>query len=87
MSSSHHLSLWPPQRHSISVTMLPVSVLAFHDHPLVLQQALYLSYSETTLPQAFMVPQSTLAFPSAMSDASVQSPVPWGHLYSVQIPS
>lgn len=58
------LSLWPHQHPSMSVTMLPVSILVFHGHLLVLQQALYLSYSETTLPQAFILPQSTLTFPS-----------------------
>jgi len=82
--SSHHLPLQHP---SISITALPVSVLVFHGHPLVLRQALYLPYSETTLPQGFIFPQSTVTFPSAMSDASVRSPVPQGHLSSVQIPS
>ena len=43
--------------------MLPASVLVFHSHPLVLQQHLYLPYSETTFPQDFILPESTLTFP------------------------
>ena len=54
--------------------MLPASILVFHGHPLLLQQALCLSYSETTLPRAILLPHSTLTFPSAMSDASFRSP-------------
>ena len=54
--------------------MLPASILVFHGHPLLLQQALYLSYSETTLPQAILLPHSSLTVPSAMSDASFRSP-------------
>ena len=61
--SSRLLSLWPSRHPSVSVATLPASALVVHGHPLVLQRALYLSSSETTLPQASVFPQSTLAFP------------------------
>ena len=73
--SSLLVCLWPPQHPSISVTTFPAGVLEFHHYPWVLQQALFSSYTETTLPPAFVVPQITLDFPSAMSDASIPSPV------------
>ena len=68
---SRPLSLWPPLYPSISATMLPTSILVLRGHPLVLRQALYLSSSEETVPQACALPQSPLTFLSTMSDTSV----------------
>jgi len=56
--------------------MLPASILALHSHPLVLQRALYLSYSKANIPWAFISPQNMFTLSSAMSDASVWSSVP-----------
>jgi len=74
--SSNHPCLQPRLHPSISITMLPASILALHSHPLVLQQALYLSYSKANIPRAFISPQNTFTLSSATSDASVWSLVP-----------
>jgi len=80
--SSRHLCLQPRLHPSISVTMVPTSVLASHGHPLVLQQALYLSYSKVNLLRAFISPQNTFTLCSATSDASVPQDIcsPFGSL-------
>ena len=76
MPSSHPLCLQLHLHPSVSVTMLPASVLALHSHLLVLQRALYLSYSKANLPRAFISSQNTFTLSSATSDASVWSSVP-----------
>jgi len=74
--SSRHPCLQPCLHPSISITMLPASILALHGHSLVLQRALYLSYSKVNLPRAFISPQNTFTLSSTTSDASVWSSVP-----------
>jgi len=74
--SRRHSCLWPCLHPSISIMMLPVSILALHSHSLGLQRALYLSYWKANLPQAFISPQNTFTLSSATSDASVWSSVP-----------
>jgi len=74
--SSRHPCLQLHLHPSISITMFPAGVLVLHSHPLVLQQALYLSYSKVNLPQAFILPQNMFTLSSSTSDASVWSSVP-----------